>query len=140
MLIEEREYTLSVIDLSVQIFTTPSVARYLVSETPIAKTMINIIRAIFLEEIFQQEFFSEIVGFSFESVSFDVKYFACKKIKCLYYPSLDCETIEELSRRAHIFLDLHYLLSTEAVHELFQDTSTNLIFDFLDMFSIFQSI
>lgn len=101
----DREPELSVIDLSVQLFTVPSLSSYLTSQTPILSTLFYLLKAFFLTDIPSPHFSLETFFSSFR---------AAQKIS--RYPKLTCdgEAIKS-SRYWHIFNDLKYLISAARI-------------------------
>ncbi|KAJ3331587.1 hypothetical protein HDU76_002758 [Blyttiomyces sp. JEL0837] len=113
-LLRDREWDLSVINFSVQIFTVPTISQHLVTTTSVFPAIANTLKAFFLSEVYPSVLKLEDFSSAFKVAS--------KSIRASY-PKLICESEKiymrhrhsHIPRYQHLFEDMRYLLSSPYV-------------------------
>ncbi|KAH6581587.1 hypothetical protein BASA61_009006 [Batrachochytrium salamandrivorans] len=142
-LFHDREIDLSIMNFTVQIFTVPSIANYLIHHTLLLPYMFSLLKAHFLSDVLPDEY------------PLKTKYYdAIQKAKVDFrpiYPTLrfDGEAVRN-KRHAHLLFDARYVLSSHNVRNggsvnnvlvaSSPDGSASVLLRFLDLCLVWQGI
>ncbi|KAJ3209743.1 hypothetical protein HDU67_005962 [Dinochytrium kinnereticum] len=133
-LILDREWEISIINFSVQLFTVATIANHLVQKTELLETIFSILKTLFLTEAFPAQFQ---LGRFFSSFRL------AHAVSLPHYYKLNCEgaLVYEKPRYMHLFYDVRYLLTTHKVaNELFRKGGRKAFVKFLDLCCVLQGM
>ncbi|KAJ3037015.1 hypothetical protein HDV00_002148 [Rhizophlyctis rosea] len=131
-LFHDRENDLSIINFSVQLFTVPTIAQYLVSHTNLVPCLFAILKAFYLAEREPEVF---------NLKQFYTAYRRARKFIRPHYRKLTCESDASRNRPYwHVFADLRYILLAHKVRdETLRHFPTDLL-RFLDLCRVWQGM
>ncbi|KAJ3118203.1 hypothetical protein HDU96_003243 [Phlyctochytrium bullatum] len=133
-LLEDREWDLSIINLSVQLLTVPTIAAQLVESTNFIAVLFNIFKCFFMSEIYPT---------SCNIQKFYTTYEISSSARLPHYPKLLCELRLPFrsTQYPHILNDIQYLLGTPQVaSSLFRRFCAEGLDAFLDACCVFQGM
>ena len=132
-LFHDRENDLSIANYTVQLFTVPTIAEFLVTHTRMISSIFHLLKGFFLGDSIPEDFKpqADLLG-SYKSAS---------TITNSIFPRMTCESDIVRNRKYwHLFQDVRYVLSNEVVKKkLFRKYPEHLK-DFLDLLVIFQGM
>ncbi|KAJ3219991.1 hypothetical protein HDU67_007724 [Dinochytrium kinnereticum] len=133
-LMKDREWDLSIINLSVQLFTVPTIAAHLVESTNITTVLFTILKTLFISEAFPVQCNLEKFFISFQT---------CLSSRLAHYPKLNCElhAVYRSSQYHHVFNDVQYLIGTPQVaSSIFRKSDLDGLDAFLDLCTVLQGM
>ncbi|KAI9104974.1 hypothetical protein DFS34DRAFT_223040 [Phlyctochytrium arcticum] len=131
-LFHDREYDLSIINFSVQLFTVPTIAQYLMAHTQLLSTQFLLLKAFYLSDSLPSQYSLRDIRAAVRQASTDRR---------PHYPKLKCESDAAKNRRYwHLFQDVRYLLVTSGVKETIFRKDQELLHGFLDLCRVWQGM
>ncbi|KAJ3356308.1 hypothetical protein HDU83_001515 [Entophlyctis luteolus] len=140
-LILDREYDLSMMTFTVQLFTVPTIAEYLLKNTSIMHCLFATLKAFFLSDHYESDFHEPV--FPYHNLLKSIK-----RANALFRPTYAKLTFEQHNDRvykkqkySHIFNDIKYFLTTPPVRmNLFRNGSLAEFAGFLDLCRVMQGM
>jgi E3 ubiquitin-protein ligase UBR1 len=131
-LVFDREYDLSILTFSVQLFTVPTIASLLCQTTSLIPLLFSTIKTLFLSDSIPalsltSRFFASLIAVAAKPVPF--------------YPKINCESEKIFKRHRffHLFIEFRYLLTAAPVRlNGFRDR-TDFFLSFLDFCTLIYS-
>ncbi|KAI8850290.1 hypothetical protein BC829DRAFT_488840 [Chytridium lagenaria] len=133
-LILDREWDISIINFSVQLYTVATIASHLVVKTQLLETIFSVLKSVFLTEVFPRQFQ---LGRFFSSFRL------AHAVNLPHYSKLNCEgsLVYEKPRYMHLFYDIRYLITANRVaSELFRRGDQSAFIKFLDLCCVSQGM
>ncbi|KAI8854555.1 hypothetical protein BC829DRAFT_486244 [Chytridium lagenaria] len=133
-LMKDREWDLSIINLSVQLFTVPTIAAHLVEKTNVVAVLFDLLKTLFMSDAYP-----EACNLSKFFKAFQTGH----SVKLPHYPKLHCERndIYRTYQYDHVFHDVQYLLGTPQVAaSIFRKSNLDGLDAFLDLCCLLQGM
>ncbi|KNC99335.1 uncharacterized protein SPPG_05583 [Spizellomyces punctatus DAOM BR117] len=131
-LFHDREYELSIINFSVQLFTVPTIAQYLATHTNLLSTQFLILKAFYLSDVLPSQYSLKDFNGSVRLARYDIR---------PHYPKLRCESEAARNRRYwHLFQDIRYLLTTHRAKDSVFRGNPDIVRGFLDICRVWQGM